>query len=307
MLGHCYGCRTVELPSGAAEMLSLAVGASDRLGDDVDMLMSAATCATHAHTGIPWAAVLATSVLILGGWGLYWVAAGYPRHMSPAARRLGGLLQAFGLLFSVCTMICWLSLRTDGCGHVVGSAGAWEARFFLATVVTAGSGTLLARTNAGWIATATVVVADAALALLLWPAHPHAIRNEVVGMLLAHCACTAVATWWSRQLRSSSRPLRAKAAEASRVLASAWVVIVFLLLVAGGRIDRELSESGLVGLFVVTAIGLVLGPGYTHYAEASGHPDRCQPEPDRITDLLTRLRQRSVSAKTWAVEYREHF
>jgi len=127
-------------------------------------------------------------------------------------------------------------------------------------------------------------------------------------MLLAvHGSCTAVATWWARQLRSSPPPLRAKAAEASRVLAGSWLILLLLLITAGQHIDQLPPESGLVTLFVATAISLVLGAGYTRYVETRHDPDWTPLEADRITPYVQGVASAASRAAAWAVRYHEHW
>src|SRR4051794_32119753 len=127
-------------------------------------------------------------------------------------------------------------------------------------------------------------------------------------MLLAvHGICTAVATWWARQLRASPPPLQAKAAEASRVLAGSWLILILLLITAGQRLDQLLPESNLVALFVATGISLVLGAGYTRYVEIRHDPDWVPPEPDRITPYTQGLSRASRRVAAWAVRYNENW
>lgn len=107
-----------------------------------------------------------------------------------------------------------------------------------------------------------MVIGDAGTFVVVLGLHPAAVRAEAAMLLAVHGICTAVVTWWARQLRSSPPPLRAKAAEASRVLAGSWLILLLLLITAGRRVDQLLPESGLVALFVATGISLVLGAGY---------------------------------------------
>lgn len=81
-----------------------------------------------------------------------------------------------------------------------------------AAVVSIVASVLLRRTGAGWIAASAVIIADLAFVLGL---RPVVYRQEAVVLLLVHAVCTAVATWWARQLRCSPAPLPAKAGEAS--------------------------------------------------------------------------------------------
>lgn len=126
-------------------------------------------------------------------------------------------------------------------------------------------------------------------------------------LLVVHGCCTAVATWCARQLRSSPPPLRARAAESSRVLAGSWLILLLLLVTAGRRIDQLLPESGLVTLFVATGISLVLGAGYTRYVETRHDPDWVPPQPDPITPYAQRVARTASRTAAWAVRYHEHW
>lgn len=124
-------------------------------------------------------------------------------------------------------------------------------------------------------------------------------------LLLVHALCTAVASWWARQLRSCSAPLPAKAAEASRILSASWIIVLLLVIAGGG--GRLVPDSTLIGLFVATGVSLVLGSGYTRYAEARADPGRRPPDPDRVSQLAERLGRAGVRTAAWAGRYQEDF
>ena len=88
--------------------------------------------------------------------------------------------------------MAWLGLRTDQCGRVVGSAGTWEGRLFLAAVASIAASILTRRTGAGWIAAAAVAAADLAFLVALLGLRPTAYRREATVLLLVHALCTAV-------------------------------------------------------------------------------------------------------------------
>jgi hypothetical protein len=81
---------------------------------------------------------------------------------------------------------------------------------------------------------------------------------------------------------------------------------VLLLVIAGGS-GRLLPDSTLIGLFVATGVSLVLGSGYTRYAEARADPNRRPPDPDLVTHLAEGLRRSGVRTAAWAVRYHEDF
>ncbi|MDQ1743681.1 MAG: hypothetical protein QOE23_2020, partial [Pseudonocardiales bacterium] len=66
--------------------------------------------------------------------------------------------------------------------------------------------------------------------------------------------------------------IRAKASEAGRTLAAAWIVLAILGVSAsifGHDVPAlVMPDSTAVGIFVVAAISVVMGSGYTKYTEA---------------------------------------
>jgi hypothetical protein len=268
---------------------------------------AAAACGTGHRSGGGqlWLGVTAGGVLALGWLGLYAVAAGYPVNRNPVLRRTGAMLEGVAFLCGIGTVVAWSQLRTDQCGRIVGTAAIWEGWLFLAAVMAIVTSVLIRRPGAGWIAAAAVINADLAFLVALLGLRPAAYRQEAVVLLLVHAICTGVATCWARQLRSSPDPLPAKAAEASRILSASWIIVI-LLLIAGGN-GRLLPDNTLIGLFVATGVSLVLGSGYTRYAEARADRRARPPEPDRVTHLVDQLKLVGDRAAAWAVRYNEHF
>ena len=80
-----------------------------------------------------------------------------------------------------------------------------------------------------------------------------------------------------------------------------------LLLVIAGGTGRLLPDSTLIGLFVATGVSLVLGSGYTRFAEAQADPGRRPPDPDLVTELAERLARGGVRTAAWAARYHEDF
>jgi hypothetical protein len=166
---------------------------------------AAAACGAGNRSGAGqvWLGLLSAAVLVVGWAGLYWVAAGYPVNPIPVRRRAGAALEGLAFLCAAGTFVAWLQVRTDRCGRIVGSAATWEGWLFLVAVVSIVASVLTRRMGAGWIAAAAVVIADFVVLLALLGLRPAAYRQEAVVLLLVHAICTAVATWWARQLRSS--------------------------------------------------------------------------------------------------------
>jgi hypothetical protein len=251
----------------------------------------------NAHSGVGWLLGALAVVVMAGGWyGLYWVAAGYDR--APDRRRLvlAGVLGviAFGCVGGA--MLAWLQLRTDHCGRIVGSAGTWEGWLFVVAVLSTILSVRVRKPNTGWLSGAVVLVADLATVLLLLGLQPAFARTVAVALLLVHAGCTGTATWWWRQARSCPPALLGRVGEAGRLLTATWISLLIMLAAAGHQIGRLLPDSVLASLFVVTAVGLVFGPGYTRYLDTRHDPAWQPPKPDRLTAI-----------GNWAVRYHEHW
>jgi hypothetical protein len=121
-----------------------------------------------------------------------------------------------------------------------------------------------------WVAIAAVAVVDFDLLVVFAGVHPLPHRAEIYTLLSVHGVCTSVGSWWSRSVRNGKPAVRAKASEAGRVLAAGWIVIFMLRIAAAGEpsASATLPDSTLIGVFIVTAISVVMGAGYTKYAEA---------------------------------------
>jgi hypothetical protein len=231
------------------------------------------------------------------GW-LLAVATGYPRVDKGVRWTIGQMLQWTAILCGVSAgAIVLVELHTR-CGTELGPAASAAKWLLLIGVATFTAGLLTLRPRAGWVAGAAVVVVDLALAMLNLAAPLSAARTAAVMVFLVHAGCTAVATWWARQLRSSPPPLPAKAAEASRILCASWI-IAGLLLIADNPGEHLLSDNTLVTLFIATGVSLVLGSGYTRYAEARADPAACSAEPDAVTELVSWLGKRSRQGTRW--------
>jgi len=63
----------------------------------------------------------------------------------------------------------------------------------------------------------------------------------------------------------------------------------------------------LVSLFIVTAVGLMFGPGYTRYTEAQPDPARRNPHPNLVTKQSSRLSNAAAQTAAWSLRYREHW
>ncbi len=80
------------------------------------------------------------------------------------------------------------------------------------------------------------------------------------------------------------------------MLATSWIILIILLAAAGHQVGQLLPDSAVAGLFVITAIGLIAGPGYTRYLETRNDPDWQPPIPDRLTPI-----------GEWAIRYHQHW
>lgn len=253
-------------------------------------------------------------ILLLGGscWGwLYLVTREYPLIDKGAQRTVGRGLQTVAALCLTAFVPLALIAGNRKCGTDVGPAATAAGWLTLIAVASFMFSALMLRPRAGWMAGATVIIADLVLALFAVVVTP--VSGLAAMLFFVHAGCTAVATWWARQLRDSPDPLPAKAAEASRTLCASWIV-VGLLLIADSHDAQLLPDSTLVGLFVATAVSLILGSGYTRYAEARADTRACTPKPDGVTELAGRLGRRlercrrwAAGLPQWAVRYHEHF
>ncbi len=94
-------------------------------------------------------------------------------------------------------------------------------------------------------------------------------RVPLLVMLGTHGLCTSVASWWSYRTRSLDRLTKAKASEAGRVLAGGWLALVLLGIASTTEHDVSIAPgTTFVTVLVITAIGVVIGTGYTRYVEA---------------------------------------
>jgi hypothetical protein len=252
------------------------------------------------QTGQPgWLLGVLVAAGVVGGWQwLYGVCAGYDQAPGRRRRILAHVFQFAAVGCAAGSTISWFRLRAEGCGRAADSAGTWEIWLFVAAVLFMMASVMVRRPGTSWLSAACVVIADLAVALQVLGSP--APSNVAVVLLLVHAACTAIATWWARQTRSCPPALAGKAGEASRVLAAAWVTLLILFAAAGHQIGKVLPDSAFAGLFVVTAVGLVFGPGYTRYLEVVHDPEWVAPEPDRNTLLAQHLSQAADRATRWA-------
>ena len=273
------------------------------------MLTATGRCVSVAAAEQVWSALTAAVILAAGWSALVWVAAGYDANPKPVRRWSGRVLLGAAAVCGLGCLIARAHLRVDNCGNPVGAAASWEGWLFLAGLAAVAAGVVLTHPGSGWIAPAAVVVGEAGIIVVVLGLPASALRTEALLLLIVHGSCTTVATWWARQLRASPPPLQAKAAEASRVLAGSWLILILLLSAGGRRVDQLLPESGLVALFVATGISLVLGTGYTRYIETrhGNGPAWEQPEADRLTRCRQEVSAAASRGSAWLVRYHEHW
>jgi hypothetical protein len=183
-------------------------------------------------------------------------------------------------------VLAWIGIDRDSCGRAVGWAASAAGWLFVSTVILFMLGVVMATAATEWVAIAAVAVADYGL-MVLFLGLNGAHRATILVLLGVHGTCTAVTAGWSRRARGGTRAVRAKASEAGRILASGWIVVLLLYTASmGQRVSILLPDSTLVGLFIVTSISLVMGTGYTKYAEAMELPTaHQQPFSDLISEL----------------------
>jgi hypothetical protein len=252
-------------------------------------------------------------IISLAGFSLGWlfrVALDYPGVDTSTRRTAGATLIVIAFLSALgMVVVAFVGALISSCGRPPDAVGTATGCFLLAAVSSFMAGVLLLRPRAGWIAGASVIVVDVTLALLAFLIPP--VQAGVVMLFLVHAGCTTVATWWARQLRASPDPLPAKAAEASRSLCASWIIVGLLLIVDPH--DANLNNT-LVSLFVAAAISLILGSGYTRYAEARSDARAQPPGPDGLTALAHRVGRlprrcaaRGSAFARWAARYHENF
>lgn len=214
---------------------------------------------------------------------------------------MGRTLQILGVLLVLTGSVLAFFARTDGCGHVDGTVGALSGWFAFGGLPLIMPGSTI-RASTEWIAFSAITVADSWLFLLLCMGSVYH-RAALLVMLGTHGLCTGVASWWSRRTRSGERTTKAKASEAGRVLAGGWLALVLLGIASTTDHDPGLTpDTTFVTVLVITAIGVVMGTGYTRYVEAVETP-QCQqpPGPDglaRFCRWLRRLPAANLQAKT---------
>jgi uncharacterized membrane protein YidH (DUF202 family) len=190
-----------------------------------------------------------------------------------------------GFLVLVSCYILFLVSPKDRCGQGNAILG-WVAVSGMATLLIG----FLISMRATWGAITCIAILDFALGISLMGGVAAGQRKlgTAVVILMVHGVCTSAASWWSWQLLGSEDAVaRAKASEAGRILAGAWVVLVVFGVSAGafGPENPSLTfqDSTAVNVFVVAAIGVVMGAGYTKYVEAitSYHEKSKSVEPQR--------------------------
>lgn len=229
----------------------------------------------------------AAAAVMYGGWYLLWeVARRYPINPSTYLRATGRNLQRAAGVTTVAMFLAGIRSHRDTCGKTAGweaSAALW---LFVVTVVFFMLGVVLSTTATEWVAIAAISVVDFGLVVLMCGLDASS-RPAILVILGVHGTCTALAAVWSRKVRGGTQAVRAKGGEAGRVLASAWIAVLLLVVASVGRpVSRMLPDSTFVGLFIVTSISLVMGTGYTKYAEAKQSLlERNQPPTDLIDAL----------------------
>jgi hypothetical protein len=263
----------------------------------VTAFVAGSRCTAAGHAAPTWWAVsvtvIATAILVC----LVFIAEGYPpSEQRPGRVVVGRALQILGVALVLTGSVLALFAGTDGCGHVSGTVGRLSAWFAFGGLPLIMLGSTI-RTSTEWIAFGAIVVADFWLFLLLCIGSVYH-RAALLVMLGTHGLCIGVASWWSRRTRGGDRTTKAKAAEAGRVLAGGWLALVLLGIASTTDHDASLTpDTTFVSVLVITAIGVVMGTGYTRYVEAVETP-RCQqpPEPDGLARLWRRLRRRAAAS-----------
>lgn len=234
------------------------------------MTAAPTSCASTSHPVqvLVWAGGL---VIVGGPMLVAWWSGRKPRCVGKRVRRLGRVLQIAGfLIYGVSYPTYLVSQHSNSCGH---SSSPWVGASLVGLVV--GLLGVLVRNASEWGAIACVACLDIGLAISLLGGVASGKRTlgTAVTILVVHGVCTCVAAWWSwRALFAPRGDIRAKASEAGRTLAAAWIVLAVLGVSAsmfGHDVPAlKMPDSTTVSVFVVAAISVVMGSGYTKYAEA---------------------------------------
>jgi hypothetical protein len=214
------------------------------------------------------AVVIAVMGCVVGGMvGL--MAAAYPPVDERGRRAIGTTLTVAGQAAVAASLVLDLSaVHTDRCGHSSGTAFDVTIWLFFGGLLALLFGAVVARATS-WAPAAIVAVFDASF-IGIFATTPVAHRLTLIAVLGTHGCCTSLAAWWSWQARGRDAVARAKASEAARILTAAWAIFAVLAAASAHEAgdSRLLSNSVFGSLFVIGAITVVTGTGFTKYIEA---------------------------------------
>jgi len=237
-------------------------------------------------------------------------AASYEPVRQKARRLVGTALTVVGQLSVAASLLIDLfAVRKDDCGRMLGTASVLMEVLFFGGLIALLSSSVVAKATS-WALAAMVAVLDASF-VGVFAIEPIAHRVTLIAVLGTHGSCTALAAWWSWRARGRCPVDRAKASESARILTVAWAIFLVLGAASAGKTgsDRLLSDSVFGSLFVVGAITVVTGTGFTKYVEAMATPPPI-PLP-RTSGMIGRLRDRIVAAthaiREWSTGYKEFF
>lgn len=216
----------------------------------------------------PLAVVIVLIAFASGGF-LGMLAAAY-EPVGPRARRQAGLaltVVGHGLVVASLLTHLW-GVHTDHCGQAVGVGATWMEFFFWGGLLCLLLSSVAAKA-ATWLPAAITAILDASF-VGVFLVEPITHRSASIAILSTHSACSAIAAWYSWRARGLPRIHRAKASEAARLMAASWLVVLVLSVGSSGETGngRLLTNGSLSSIFVVSAAVLVIGTGYTKYAEA---------------------------------------
>ena len=169
--------------------------------------------------------VWAGALVVVGGiMAVVWLAGRDPMRTNVVRRRFGRALQVVGFLSCAASYaVALFSREHDACGH---PQSVWIS-VSLAGLI-AGLLGILMKNASEWAAIACITCLDIGLAISLMGGvrDGQRVLGAAVTILLVHGVCTGVATWWSWRARLAVRgDIRARASEAGRILAAAWLVL----------------------------------------------------------------------------------
>lgn len=233
-----------------------------------------------------------------------------PARPDPIVKGIGKVLQhlATGSFIGSVGSYSYGYTHRDSCGQVTGLSSDLTLWLLLASATLFIVG-LTMTTTSEWAAILSLATVDLGLATVFaWVPIPH--RRQLITLLMVHGICTAVAGWWSWRVHLGTPTARARGSEAGRTLVAGWIVLLTLQVGLSDELAsaRSAADTQFLALFIVTAISIVMGTGYTKYVEARDMltADQ-QPSLSKTRRRGAAVAEWGSSRREWSTRYREFF